>query len=206
MALPRFVELVYRMPTKPTSARVMVWRQLKKMGAVYLQQSVCVFPDSRAVRRELQPIIAKLQSSGGSYHLLTLGRMTVDERDKLVAVFREQTAKHYQEIIENCEVNFQKEIEFETFRKNFTYEEAEEIRAEFEKIVSWFERVRERDWFGASNQDAARAWLGRCEKLLETFEERVFAVQTGTESGDEAVAVPRAAAPRRKVRVVQGGG
>ena len=27
-----------------------------------------------------------------------------------------------------------KEIEFETFRKNFTYEEAEEIRAEFEKI------------------------------------------------------------------------
>ncbi|MGH7922085.1 MAG: Chromate resistance protein ChrB, partial [Candidatus Dormibacteraceae bacterium] len=32
------------MPARPTSHRVTVWRQLKKTGAVYLQQSVCVFP------------------------------------------------------------------------------------------------------------------------------------------------------------------
>ena len=31
--------------------------------------------------------------------------------------------------------NFVKEIEFEHFRKNYTYEEAEQIRLEFEKIA-----------------------------------------------------------------------
>ena len=49
--------------------------------------------------------------------------------------FQHQSARHYHEIIENCEVNFQKEIEFESFRGNYTYEEAEEIRIEFDKIV-----------------------------------------------------------------------
>src|SRR3979411_42415 len=126
MALPRFMLLVYRMPTKPTSARVAVWRQLKKMGAASMQQSVCIFPDTRTVRRELDPVLAKLEASGGRYHLLSIGRLSTGDREKIVSVFREQAAKHYSEIVENCEINFQKEIEFETFRKNFTYEEAEE--------------------------------------------------------------------------------
>ena len=64
-----------------------------------------------------------------------------------MALFVEQAAQHYQEIVENCEVNFVKEIEFERFRENFTYEEAEEIRMEFEKITTWFQRVEERDFF-----------------------------------------------------------
>jgi hypothetical protein len=200
----RFVTFIYRMPTKPTSARVAVWRQLKKIGAVYLQQSVCVFPDTPSIRRELQPILNKLASSGGSFHLLPLGRLTVEEREKLISEFREQTAKHYQEIIENCEVNFQKEIEFETFRKNFTYEEAEEIRIEFEKIVSWYERVSVRDWFGAPNREDAREWLARCERLLEGFEERVFKEQAKAEGVDTSTS-PRRAARRRRLSAVQGG-
>jgi hypothetical protein len=196
----RFVILVYRMPAKPTSARVAVWRHLKKMGAVYVQQSVCVFPDSAAVRRELQPILGRLAATGGSFHLLPLGRPSSEETEKLITQFRDQSAKHFQEIIENCEINFQKEIEFETFRKNFTYEEAEEIRIEFEKIVSWFERVRERDWFGASNRDDAQAWLDRCEKLLEAFEERVFDAQAASEGIAAGPADPAHTHPRPQTK------
>lgn len=186
LGFTRFILLVYRMPTKPTSARVAVWRQLKKVGAVYLQQSVCVFPDTARMRRELQPILAKVEGSAGGFHLFPLRRLGAADQAKLVSEFQGQTAKHYQEIIENCEINFQKEIEFESFRQNFTYEEAEEIRIEFEKIVSWFERVSDRDWFGAPNRDEALTWLTRCERLLEQFEERVFDAQAKAESGNDA--------------------
>lgn len=155
----------------------MVWRQLKKMGALYLQQSVCVVPDQPSLRQELAPILERVQESGGGYHLFPLRDLDGAEWEKLHAQFVAQAAKHYAEIIENCEVNFVKEIEFETFRQNFTYEEAEEIRAEFEKIVGWFERVESRDWFGAENRDQARAWVDRCEELLETFEARVYQEQ-----------------------------
>jgi hypothetical protein len=173
----RFLLLVYRMPAKPTAGRVGVWRLLKKVGAIYLQQSVCVFPDNARVRRELHPILAKIKEDGGGFHFLPVHRLSPDEREKLVHQFLDQTSKHYHEIIENCEVNFQKEIEFEIFRKNFTYEEAEEIRTEFEKIVDWFDRVNKRDWFGAPLRSEAEAWLRTCETLVEDFEARVFARQ-----------------------------
>jgi hypothetical protein len=172
----RFLLLVYRMPATPTAGRVAVWRNLKKIGAVYLQDSACVIPDTAALRRELSPILKRVDAADGRYHLLPVRRLPPDEERKLVDLFVAQTADHYREIIENCEVNFVKEIEFEQFRMNFTYEEAEEIRMDFEKICTWFERVKERDWFGAPNHDEALAWLRRCESLLEAFEERVFEV------------------------------
>jgi hypothetical protein len=153
-ASPRqFLVLAYRLPPKPTASRVAVWRALKKSGAVYLQDSVCAVPDTAAIRRELAPVLARIDAA---------------------ELFIEQSAQHYNEIIENCEVNFVKEIEFEIFRENFTYEEAEEIRMEFEKLVTWFDRVTVRDWFGAPNRDAAAVWIDRCEQLLEDFETRVF--------------------------------
>jgi hypothetical protein len=176
-AKTRFIVLTYRVPAKPTAARVAVWRQLKKIGAIYLQQSVCVFPDNATVKRDLAPILARITEAAGEYHLLPVRQLDKQEEGKLIRQFLEQTSHHYQEIIENCEVNFTKEIEFETFRKNFTYEEAEEIRLEFDKIREWFERVVQRDWFGAPNRRQALEWLGRCERMLEDFEARVFDVQ-----------------------------
>ena len=169
-----FVLLIYRMPAKPSAGRVAAWRSLKKIGAVYLQDSACVLPDSAPLRRELGPVLERIDADGGRYHLLPLRRLPAEEEEKLGVLFRDQSAQHYREIIENCEVNFVKEIEFEHFRRNYTYEEAEEIRMEFDKICTWFDRVEERDWFGAPNHDEARDWLRRCEALLEEFEAKVF--------------------------------
>jgi len=64
--------LVYRMPAKPTAGRVAVWRQLKKAGAIYLQQSVCVFPENSRIRAELAPILQRITSARGESHLLPL--------------------------------------------------------------------------------------------------------------------------------------
>jgi hypothetical protein len=184
-ATHRFLLLAYRMPSKPTAGRVAVWRSLKKAGAVYLQDSVCVVPDTAGLRAELAPVLSRIDETHGSYHMLPLRKLPDEEDAKLVQLFVDQAAKHYEEIVENCEVNFVKEIEFETFRKNFTYEEAEEIRMEFEKICTWFERVQERDWFSAPNQENAREWLRRCESMLEEFEAKVFDLQGGEGNAEE---------------------
>ena len=186
MAPQRFLQLVYRMPAKPTAGRVAVWRSLKKAGAVYLQDSVCVLPDTDALRAELEGVLSRIDESNGTYHLLPLAELTAEEEQKVIQLFIDQTAKHYSEIVENCEVDFVKEIEFEHFRKNYSYEEAEEIRMEFEKICTWFNQVQERDWFGAPNADEAQGWLRRCESLLEDFESKVFELH----GGDEQAEVP----------------
>ena len=176
------------MPRATAAAKVAVWRQLKKVGAIYLQQSVCVFPDRSEVTAELTPLLARIAASGGEFHLLPLGTLPPDEREKLISEFRTQTAKHYAEIVENCKVDFKREIEFETFRKNFTYEEAEEIRAEFDKITAWFERVQRRDWFGAPKRRDADLWIRKCRTMLERFEAKVYERQ---DHGDGRVGTSR---------------
>src|SRR5215208_5803933 len=149
----KFLVLVYRMPTKPTAGRVAVWRLLKKAGAVYLQDSVCVFPDLTRVRRELEPVLERIDEKRGSYHLLPLRKLDEEEAEKIIALFRDQASKHYLEIVEDCEVNFVKEIE---------------------KLGTWFDRVQDRDWFDAPHRTEARDWLKRCERMLEGFEAKVF--------------------------------
>jgi len=198
--LDRFTVLVYRMPAKPTAARVAVWRHLKKIGAIYLQQSVCVFPSTSTLRKELAPIMQRIAAGKGEFHLLPMRSLDEAEASKLIQQFQNQTSNHYQEIIENCEVNFTKEIEFETFRKNFTYEEAEEIRAEFEKIVEWYDRVLRRDWFGAPNRAQAKEWLKRCKTMLEEFEARVFDRQE--KMGTDAVSAVATRKRKRRPRLI----
>ena len=203
-----FLLVVYRVPAKPTAGRVAVWRNLKKIGAIYLHQSVCVFIHNAQTRRELQPILARIVQASGEYHLLPLKRPQPDEYAKLVSQFTDQTSRQYLEIIENCEINFQKEIEFEIFRNNFTYEEAEEIRVEFDKICTWFDQVRQRDWFDAPHRVDAEAWLRRSKKLLEDFEAKVYGLLEGDECiganvNGSRVRVRRGRRPRTANRVAE---
>ena len=177
--------LIYQVPSKPTAARVGVWRELKRLGVLYLQQSACIVPSARPIHAHLQRITARIESFGGDYHLLPMRSLPADEEAKVINGFLKQSNLQYGEIIENCEVNFSKEIEFEIFRENFSYAEAEEIRQDLDKIRRWYERVVERDWFGASRREETAGWIARCEKLLEEFEERVFAVQRGDEAGHQ---------------------
>jgi hypothetical protein len=182
--------LIYQVPSKPSAARVGVWRELKRLGVLYLQQSVCIIPNVRAMRAHLERITARITTLGGDYHLLPIRALPAEEEAKIIEGFIAQSNAQYEEIIENCEVNFAKEIEFEIFRQNFTYAEAEEIRQDLDKIRRWYDRVVERDWFAATRREEALGWIGRCEELLEGFEEKVFAAQ----EPDEAGATERAAA------------
>lgn len=151
-----------------------MWRELKRQGALFLQSCVCIVPDLPACRSGIEAAIEKVRAAEGTHFLFPLARIDPAQTDRLVTAFRALSTKEYEEIVEECETKFVKEIEFERGRQNFTYEEAEEIREDFEKIERWLERVVARDWFDAGPRDAVRRELGRCEALLEAFEEEVY--------------------------------
>jgi len=166
--------LIYRVPTEPASKRVAVWRDLKRLGALYLQQCACIFPDIPGVTEEVNQVAAKIPALGGETFLLDVPKLQPEDEARIIEAFRVQRANEYAEIIEECETKFVKEIEFEHFRQNYTFEEAEEIEQDLEKIRRWFERVRERDWFKAERRDEVETWLGKCQGLLARFEEEVY--------------------------------
>src|SRR6476620_6387531 len=141
--------LVYRVPPEPASKRVSVWRDLKRLGALYLQQCVCIVPDLDGVADELERTAAKIPAIGGEITLVDVPSLRPDDEAKIVDALRAQRAREYGEIVEECETKFVKEVEFEHFRQNYTFEETEEIEQDLEQIRRRFERGKERDWFKA---------------------------------------------------------
>jgi len=46
--------------------RVQVWRKLRSLGALYLQQSVCLLPARPAVVREVRRLADRIRRQGGT--------------------------------------------------------------------------------------------------------------------------------------------
>lgn len=173
--------LIYRVPTESSRARVAVWRDLKRLGGLYVQQAVCVLPDRDHLRESLDRVRERITELGGSSIFLELRDVGEDAQRQFVDGFRANSAKEYAEIVEECDTKFVKEIEFERFRENYTFEEAEEIRQDLEKLRRWLDRVEERDWMGADGREDARGRVAACEELLEQFEADVYERQAGTD-------------------------
>ena len=172
--------LIYKVPSESSRARVAVWRELKRLGGFYVQQAVCVLPDREELRAGMEKVRERVTELGGSSVFLTLTDVDDDAREQFVEGFRSQSAKEYAEIVEECETKFVKEIEFERFRENYTFEEAEEIRQDLEKLRRWLAKVEDRDWMDADGKDLARTKVGDCERLLEEFEADVYERTEGT--------------------------
>jgi hypothetical protein len=180
----RWLLLIYRVPSEPSRARVAVWRDLKRLGGLYLQQAVCLFPDRPELREALAAVRGRIDALGGTWTWIETGALPFNQNAGIVERFRQLAAHEYAEIIEECETKFVKEIEFERFRENYTFEEAEEIRQDLEKIGRWLAKVIARDWFDGPGRADAQAWLARCETLLDAFEAEVYQ-RTGGHDGTD---------------------
>lgn len=166
--------LIYKVPSDSSRARVAVWRELKRLGGFYVQQAVCVLPDRDELRAGMEKVRERVAELGGSSVFLTLTDVDDDARAQFVAGFRNQSAKEYAEIVEECDTKFVKEIEFERSRENYTVEEAEEIRQDLEKLRRWLSKVEARDWMDADGKELARSKVAACERLLAEFEADVY--------------------------------
>lgn len=174
MSASEWLLLVYRVPSEPASKRVAVWRDLKRLGALYLQQCVCILPRQAELFAELERVTEKITGLDGDATLFEIPHLRPGDEAKIIAAFRELRNKEYAEIVEECATKFVREIEFEHFRRNYTFEESEEIAHDLEKIRRWFDRIVARDWFGASRRQEVESWIARCQALLDTFEQEVY--------------------------------
>jgi hypothetical protein len=179
---PQWLFLAYKVPSEPSSNRISIWRELKRLGAYYPQQAVCLLPGRPEIESHIERIRARIADMGGTDTYLEIPYLPPTQHDELVDVFVGLASKEYAEIVEECESKFVKEIEFERFRDNYTFEEAEEIRQDLDKIQRWFDEVTARDWFQCPDRPEAERWIKDCSTLLDEFEADVY---TRTDGSDE---------------------
>lgn len=168
--------LVYRVPREPTRLRASVWRRLKSIGAVYLQNSVAVLPQSTSHERALRSLRKNIGELGGTAQLMRCEVLA--GADDVVATYNAARDEEYEEIIDRCR-GFQAEIDKETAAEKFTYAELEENDEDLTKLRGWFDKVRLRDSLGADRRTAAEEALQDCSAALDAFADQVYLAEDG---------------------------
>jgi hypothetical protein len=164
--------LVYRVPPEPTRLRAAVWRRIKSLGAIYLQSSAAALPASTGAERALRKLRREIIDMSGTAALLSC-RVLAGEPE-VRAAFQAARDDEYAEIVDRCE-DFLAQVKKEHVAGHYTYAELEENEVDLDKLQKWFDRVAQRDVFGASGRQAAEKALALCAESLEEYAARVYA-------------------------------
>jgi len=167
----QWLVLVYRIPSEPTRLRAAAWRRLKGLGAVYLQNSVAALPATPQTERALRKLRHDIVEMSGTALLLSASAL-VGETD-LMATYQAARDDEYEEIIDRCQ-DFLAQVAKEHVAEHFTFAELEENEVDLVKLQRWFEKVSERDVFGAPNRAATESVLADCARVLEDYAGRVY--------------------------------
>jgi hypothetical protein len=172
--LRRWLLLIYRVPQDPPGRRTYVWRQLKQLGAHYLQQAAVILPDQEGIRTSLEALAQKIRDFGGEASLLGTASPDPTWQQETIERFNQARDAEYNEIMENVE-RFGDEIERERRKGRFAFAQLEDIEADCDKLQRWYARVTARDFFGASRRTEAEESLKAAQVALEAFTAEVGA-------------------------------
>jgi DNA-binding transcriptional regulator PaaX len=164
--------LVYRVPSEPTRLRSTVWRRLKSLGAIYLQNSAAALPAGVAAERALRKLRSEIVDMSGTAALLSCTVLAGEQEVR--AAFQAARNDEYEEIVDKCQ-DFLGQLKKEYAENHFTYAELEENEVDLVKLKNWLERVRQRDVFGAAGLEPTQKRIAECEQALEAYAARVYA-------------------------------
>jgi hypothetical protein len=176
MAVKSWILLAYKVPPEPAKKRIALWRKIKSLGAVYLQNGVCLLPKTDDHVRRLKIMENEIAEMDGESVLLETNGLDRVQEEKLLARFNADRDEGYQEFLERCD-GFEAEIARESAAGKFTFAELEENDEDLKKLASWLEKIRKLDFHGASLAGQAGERLAQCEALLDAFAQRVFEAQ-----------------------------
>ena len=182
---------MYKVPAEPGRNRLAIWRKIKALGAVYLQNGACVLPPIDDHLRRLKIIENEIAKAGGEAFLLNSTGFDNAQSDRIVARFAIERNEAYAEFIERCD-GFDEEIRRESAAGKFTYAELEENDEDLKKLRSWLEKIRKLDFFEASLASEAGERLARCSELLDRFADQVFEAQDENRAAADTAEEPKA--------------
>jgi hypothetical protein len=168
----QWLVISYNLPTEPSRHRVTLWRSLKKLGAVNLQQSMWVLPANDINQAALTEMATDIESHEGEALLMACVFLESDHERRVIRDFNLLRDEEYREFIDESE-KYLKEIDKEIAKQKFIFAELEEEEAELEKLVSWHAKIALRDLFGAGAKTAAGDLLARIRAAFERYADLV---------------------------------
>jgi hypothetical protein len=167
-----------------STLRVYAWRNLRRLGAHYLQQSVCVLPATPKTARATARVATRLRSEGGHGEILRIKLTDARQEAAIINAIQREREDEYRELIGSTET-FREEIANERHRGRTTYTELEESDVDLVRHQKWLAAIRARDYFDAPGGKEAAAAVASCEEALARFESEALSAELD-ESGSTA--------------------
>ena len=155
----RWLILVYHLPREPSRHRVAVWRKLKTLGALYLQDGAAVLPEDAVTREQLEWLQLRIREAGGEATLWEALPNTVAEDKSLVEEFRASREAAYKRLIEASN---------RLRRKAALGSDKALLLEELGKMEREFRAERRRDYFRSPLRNEAAVVLREVRLLLKS--------------------------------------
>jgi septal ring factor EnvC (AmiA/AmiB activator) len=165
--------LTYKLAADRSSARVAVWREVRRSGALQLQKSVVAFPDTDDFQIAVTRVRTAVADVGGTMFALRAEALDGGDEARLEAAWNEARAAEYGELADECQ-KLVAEIDKEFAKEKFTLAELDEEEAELEKLRSWHERIRARDVHGSEGAAEAEGAMERAAEAVSRYTTAVF--------------------------------
>ena len=170
-------------PGGSSTLRVYAWRNLRSLGAHYLQQSVCLLPATPKTTRATARVVTRLREEGGHGEMLHIQLTDAKQEAGIIDAIQRERTDEYHEVVESTQ-QFHEELELERRRGRTTYTELEESDADLARYQKWLAAIRGRDYFGAPGGQEATAAVASCEDALARFETDALSAELGESAPD----------------------
>ena len=154
----RWLILIYQLPRKPSRHRVAVWRKLKALGALYLQDGAAALPEDAVTREQLEWLQLRVREAGGEATLWEALPNTVAESRSLVEEFRASREAAYKDLIATAD---------HLRRKAALGSDTASLLEELGKVEREFRAERRRDYFRSPLRNEAAAALRTVRRVLK---------------------------------------
>ena len=164
--------ITYRLPAEPSRHRVAVWRELRRLGAVPLQQGTWAVPDGEPFEAGFAHVVEAIEAAGGQPVVLAIA----DEQasaSQLEALFTAQREAEWGEFLSDCG-KYETELAGEVDKGKLTLAELDEEEQSLDRLRRWYRTIKARDLFGAPSAPVAERRLKECTEALEDFAEQVY--------------------------------
>jgi hypothetical protein len=165
--------LTYKVPAEPTKIRVGIWRRIRGLGAVYLQNGICVLPGTADHQRQLRMVQSDIEHAGGEAVLFETLALDPKQEELVVTRFKHDRDQDYEEFLDKC-ADYKNGIDKEVQAGHYTFAELKENDEDLKKLKGWLDKIKALDFYGAPARASAEKQLAECEALLEAYAHEVF--------------------------------
>jgi hypothetical protein len=170
-------------PGGSSTLRVYAWRNLRSLGAHYLQQSVCLLPATPKTTRAATRLVTRLRAEGGHGEMLRTHLTDSKQEDEIIDAIQRERTDEYHELVQSTR-QFHEELQLERRRGRTTYTELEESDADLARYQRWLAAIRARDYFDAPGGREADAAVAACEEALAKFESEALSAELDQSAPD----------------------